>query len=338
MSIELSHIDSAYPWLMPHWQHLTQYIRQERYPQALLISGVAGLGKRVLAETFAARLLCSTESEDGYACGECHRCQLLKSGHHPDFICLKPEEAGKDITIDAIRSLIKNMMLKPHYEEAQRIVLIDPADHLNAASANAFLKYLEEPTERTLLILISSNPACLPATIRSRCQKLHLPVCSEAEARQWLTKQGVEQHQSELLKLANGAPLAAKILADASIFSRRNELFNALTGRTKVLPDLMALALSYSQLSSVEQGWIVQWMIHWVTDLIRCHFKLPQTYLLNSDQADHLKVWIQGLKLTALFYYYDFLLQQQRLLSTQVNKQLLFEELFIKWNQLIERR
>ncbi len=334
MSIELIRIDSEYPWLASHWQHLQQYIHQARYPQALLISGVAGLGKRRLAESFAARLLCTAQSVDAYACGHCQSCLLLTGGHHPDFVVLEPEETNKDITVDAIRNLIKNLMLKPHYD-AHRVVLIDPADHLNSASANAFLKYLEEPTERTSLILISSNPIRLPATIRSRCQKLQIPISPKEQAKNWLTQQGITQHQTELLKLANGAPLAAQALAKADLLSRRDELFRMLTHQ-KNAPDWMALALRYSQLPPAEQGWIVQWMIHWITDLVRYHFKLPETHLLTPDQTGHLKVWIQGLKLTSLFYYYDFLLQQQRLLDTQVNKQLLFEELFIKWNQLIE--
>lgn len=159
------------PWQQQNWAHLCSYIAQKRIPQALLITGNKGLGKQQLADQFAVALLCATPQSDGTACGRCSSCLLVNADTHPDLIHIQPDEPGKGITIGQIRSLIIRLALKPQFE-AYRVVIINPAEMMNNAAANAFLKCLEEPTERTAIILITEKPAKLPATIVSRCQKL----------------------------------------------------------------------------------------------------------------------------------------------------------------------
>src|SRR5512140_3149225 len=94
------------PWHQTPWRQLCGYLRQQRIPQALLISGNKGLGKRQLAERFAAVLLCHTPNTDGEACGNCHGCKLHAAGNHPDLLMVSPDEPGKAIGINLIRELI----------------------------------------------------------------------------------------------------------------------------------------------------------------------------------------------------------------------------------------
>ena len=130
-------LNELYPWHQPSWQHLAAYVKQERIPQALLINGVAGLGKQQLALYFAQYLICLDRQENTF-CGHCASCKLFLANTHPDYIQIQPEEPGKAIGVDAIRQLITKLALKPQYS-GYRVVIITPAEQMNLNSANAFL-------------------------------------------------------------------------------------------------------------------------------------------------------------------------------------------------------
>lgn len=202
------------PWLQPIWDGLVARIDARRFPHALLLAGPPGLGKRELAQALAARLLCPSPLGDGQACGECRACNFARAGTHPDRVQVSFElrDDGKprsEITIDQIRALGARFASRPAFGGWQ-VVLIDPADAMNSAAANALLKTLEEPSADTVLILVANEPARLPATIRSRCQRIDLRPPEIATARAWLVGQGADaQLADEALLLADGNPGAA---------------------------------------------------------------------------------------------------------------------------------
>ncbi|HRG16151.1 MAG TPA: DNA polymerase III subunit delta' [Pseudomonadota bacterium] len=211
---------SLQPWLTPIWDGLCTRIETQRFPHALLIAGASGLGKRDLVAALVARLLCPTPRAGGFACGRCRGCQLRTAGTHPDRlqVTLEARDDGKlrtEITIDQIRALGQRFASKPSFGGWQ-VVSIDPADRMNVAAANALLKTLEEPAANTALILVADEPARLPATIRSRCQRIDLRPPEAETARAWLIAQGaVPVSADEALLLADGNPGAAKAMLDA---------------------------------------------------------------------------------------------------------------------------
>jgi DNA polymerase-3 subunit delta' len=208
------------PWHAQDWQRLLARRAQDRLPHALLLSGAAGLGKRAFADAFVATLLCERrgEHDEGLACGQCRACALLKAGSHPDAVrvTLELRDDGTprtEITVDQIRILGERLALTPQFGGLQ-IALIDPADAMNASAANALLKTLEEPTPATLIALIADRPARLPATIRSRCQRVDFHLPPRAQALAWLGQQGVEgQTAAKALDVAAGNPGVALELA-----------------------------------------------------------------------------------------------------------------------------
>ncbi len=120
------------------------------------------------------------------------RCrQLITAGTHPDlhlvsFIPTKTaDKLRTEIVIEQIRDLSEKLVLTPQYGQAQ-VVIIDPADAINPAACNALLKTLEEPASGCYLWLISPQPARLPVTIRSRCQRLEFKLPPLHEALAWL--------------------------------------------------------------------------------------------------------------------------------------------------------
>jgi len=323
---------AIYPWQQAVWQHLLDYIRQQRIPQALLVSGAAGLGLRQLMDVYAASLLCH-DSVDGQACGRCHGCKLLAADSHPDYLLIEPDEPGKAIGIDKIRQLIVKLALKPQFE-AYRVVVIQPAERLNTASANAFLKCLEEPTERTCIILLTEQPSRLPATIRSRCQKISCALPDVAMTTAWLQQQGVQQDAELLLALAQGAPLLAQQYAAQNLLATRQDCFSRWLQLANGKIGFSALAEQWLKAETLELPVLLSWMSSWVGDMVRTVHGGDTAPLQNADLKKPLQALAERLELQGLHKYYDSLLQARSLLSTQVNTQLLLEQLLVDWSQL----
>lgn len=326
----MSSTDSLLPWQQKDWRQLAGYIVQNRLPQALLFTGAKGLGKYRLARQFAFALLCNEPLANGLNCGQCHSCLLAKAETHPDFIRVSPEEVGKAITIGKIREVLLKLSLKPQYEN-YRAVIIDPADQLNNAAANAFLKFLEEPSERTVLLLVTDKPARLPATIRSRCQKLALTLPDRADVINWLQGHGINNDLDMLLGLAQEAPLLALEYAENGIIKLRQKCFSEWMDVAQQRLHSAEVAENWSKIPPVTIGF---WLTSWIMDSVRCVYQAPVDRLYNPDLFEALQDRAQRLELRGLYELYDLSLLNRARLETQLNKQLIFEEILIRWSEL----
>ena len=195
------------PWLEGPWSRLAAMLESGRTPHALLLHGPGGIGKRGLALRLAGTILCADPRPE--PCGACRSCHLLEAGSHPDFLRVEPAEGEAGIPIGSVRDLIDRFTLSA---ERARVAVVAPAEAMNQAAANAFLKTLEEPAGNAAFILASDAPGRLPATIRSRCRKMGVPAPPRAEALEWLETRIDPAHARHLLDLAGGAPLAALAL------------------------------------------------------------------------------------------------------------------------------
>ena len=324
---------SVLPWQQPNWARLCEYRAQNRVPQALLISGNKGLGKQHLAQQFAFSLLCVKPQDNGLRCGHCDRCLLLNAQTHPDFIEISPEEPGKTITIGQIRGLVTRLTLKPQFE-SWRVVIVSPADLMNKAAANAFLKCLEEPTERTVILLVTDKPAHLPATIMSRCQKLAVARPDKATVVTWLKQQNTEISQDNamtLYGLAEGSPLLALDYARDGTLALRNDCFKAWMDIAKQRRHPVIIAEDWYKLP---ESSLIFWITSWIMDMIKCRYPIKSDWLYNPDLIESLQELSSQLELKELYKLYDLLLVNRQRLNTQINKQTLFEEILIKWFEL----
>ena len=203
-----------YPWLSGHWSFFMQRLEADRLAHALMIEGPAGSGKMNLASAMVARLLC--REDQPRACGQCRSCKLLAGGAHPDCFELTPEQDSEVIKVDQIRGLIAKLNLTTSIS-ARKVAYIHPAESMNGAAANALLKSLEEPAGNTVLILVSNNPARLPATIRSRCQSISVAQPDKQLVSDWLEKCSgrTKDVVSAALQAAGGSPLRASHYLDS---------------------------------------------------------------------------------------------------------------------------
>jgi DNA polymerase-3 subunit delta' len=189
------------PWLDAPWRRLADALRERRLHHGLLFSAPAGLGKRALADAFAAAALCSQPGEDGMACTVCRSCTLIAAGSHPDLVRVSfgLRDDGKprtEITIDQMRSLSQRLSMSSQFGGLQ-IAIVDPADCMNASAANALLKTLEEPATATVIALVADDRARLPATIRSRCQRVDVPAPTREQALAWLHSQRIDSVRAQ---------------------------------------------------------------------------------------------------------------------------------------------
>ena len=255
-------LNSALPWQHVTLERLSSLEQQEKLPHAILLTGARGLGKTQLAAQFATGLLCEAPGVE--PCGSCASCQLAGGGAHGDFRWIAPEEGKRAIGVDAIRSAVTFMQQTSGYG-SHKVLVIEPAEAMTAAAANALLKTLEEPPGKALLILVSHRSGELPATVRSRCQRYNLPHPSRSSALTWLAEQTScsEPVAQRAYSLAQAQPLTAVQLIRGEDLASKEALIMALEGLldgSKATPEALAALNGYdldvileAALQSVEQ-------------------------------------------------------------------------------------
>jgi DNA polymerase-3 subunit delta' len=232
---------------------LGRLLASGRVPHALLFHGPEGVGKRLIAERFAASLLCEAPKPDATACERCPACRKAAHGNHPDLLIVtrlpKDEKAGADaadpddedepgesrggdlrkfIVVRQIRELLEHASYAPR-EGRRRIFIIDPADRMNAESQNALLKTLEEPPGRALILLVASRPHALLPTVRSRCFQLGFAAMPAAVLAEGLIARGtLPAEAAARASLSEGRAGRAMTLDLEAVAHRRDALLEAL--------------------------------------------------------------------------------------------------------------
>ncbi len=221
-----NHDRLAQPWL----DDPLRKVLHSAQGHALLLHGPSGVGQFELAMATAQAWLCEQEptaAGHSSACGACPSCRLFESHTHPDFMLLLPDalresfgwaafdegegaeksssaKPSKDIKVDVVRSAVKFAQTTSARGRA-KVLVVHPAERLNAVAANALLKTLEEPPGQARFILSSAAPDALLPTIRSRCQAFAVPMPDAANAILWLEQQGVAKPEV-LLAATGGQP------------------------------------------------------------------------------------------------------------------------------------
>lgn len=259
-----------------------------RFPHAVLLHGPQGTGKTLFGERLAQSLLCETPLPDGHACGQCLACGWFAQYAHPDYRRVRPESleevgasdepavdtaksakaeksASKEIRIEQIRALAGFINVSTH-RSGRRVVLLYPAEALNAVAANALLKTLEEPPPATVFLMVSHNIDRLLPTIVSRCRKVPLAMPGAAQALAWLNAQGVADAESWLAE-QGGAPLSALAQAQAG---SREAIDTLLAHLAKPTPD--AALKTADQLQKSAPADVTSWLQRWLYDVFSVKF------------------------------------------------------------------
>ncbi len=318
----------CYPWQKLQWEMLVSSYRQGRLPHALLLTGPRGLGKKDFACAFSNFILC--ENEQNRACEHCRGCRLFIANSHPDFFLLQPEADSKTIKVDQIRELT-DALNQTAQRGGYQVVVVEPAENMNRAASNAFLKTLEEPSGKVLLMLVSHQPGNLPKTILSRCQKIPFINQPDRTILDWLRSRIQNADQAEpLLRVAHQAPLRALEYDKKGYLSLRNQLLahlvnvsehgaNPIESVQKCLDENLADVLN--ALLSIN------------TDLLRLHLGLDETFIVNRDCFPQLQRLYQRVARERLMQCLLQCQEARRLITgtIAVNQTLLLESVFLRY-------
>jgi len=337
-----------YPWQHDDWDRL-QRLRAQ-WPHALLLYGQAGIGKLRFAQHLAQGMLCEAPTSNGEPCGQCAACNWFVQGNHPDYRAVLPEalageavgaaaadekadgEEGKktrapskEIKIEQVRALLDFCGIGAHRGGA-RVVLVYPADALNAASANALLKTLEEPPSGVVFLLVSARVDRLLPTIISRCRQWPMSTPSPEQARAWLAEQSVPD-PAGLLAEAGGAPLAALALAADENRPLRDFTLKQLAAG----PECDAFACAEA-LQKLPVPVVLGWLQRWLYDLVAQRAAQQPRYFPSAQRE--LERCATRIDANAFARFMKAVTRERAVENHPLNARLVFEALFLGYRDL----
>lgn len=259
-------------------------IERGRLSQSYLFVGPAGIGKQQFARRLAQSLLCQRPGADPLeACGECSACKTFVAGSHPDFLYVGCPEGKRELPIALLagsderrgqEGLCHDLSLAP-LPGSRKVAIVDDADTMNDACANSFLKTLEEPPDRAVLLLIASNRDALLPTIQSRCQLVRFFPLPVQDIQALLIEQQLVDNTDDALFAATqseGSLFVAQQLLEPELRELRTQLYSQL-GQ----PNFSGLELSKQLVDGLtkissdtpEQRRNAQWLIRFIVDFFR---------------------------------------------------------------------
>lgn len=304
---------------------LQRAITSSRLPHAYLFEGPEGVGKRLIALALTKILFCA----NGNGCGECPACLKVDHHNHPDLHQINAD--GSSIKIEQVRALQKELSYRP-LEASYKVCIIDGAEKMNLASANALLKTLEEPRAQTLLILLTPNPDAVLPTIRSRCQRLPFSRIPKDKLQQVLAEQlNIDDTQSHILATLSEGSFKKALGKDRDLYlQRRRDLLKNLTALSSgsVIP-LLDLAQKLAEEKDLLFE-ILEIIQAFYRDLLLLKHGSPLDELVNIDMLETLDHVSRKEDVLSLLGKLNALMTSRRHLERNVNRQLAMEVLLMR--------
>jgi DNA polymerase-3 subunit delta' len=325
---------------------LKRMLAADRLPGAMLFTGEEGIGKKLFALEIARALNCRTpKNEEG--CGVCSSCVRIRKLNYPQrddadewaqIIWTDHPDVGlvvaprRVLRVEQMRQIEKEANFRP-YEGKARVFLIDEADKLNDASANALLKVLEEPPRTSHLILITARPAMLLPTILSRCQMIRFSPLMPDEIEKHLVKNNIDVKTARLRARAAGGSMGRALSGDLVTFTSQRKAMLKVLNVLVVSNDRAQLLRSAEQLNEAQYKEEFEERLDVLETLIRDAWMLSlgvdTSRLVNEDLSAELKEVAQKMDSSRAG---DWILQIEDLreqLIVNVNRKITTDSLFL---------
>lgn len=331
-----------------HIKHtLRHLLANERVPNSLLFSGDEGIGKRQFALELAKAMIC-LDPAGGEACDICSACRRSsvfafprsddKDAHkrvifsdHPDVGTVIAY--NRNILVDAVRHLESEANFRP-YEARSRFFIIDDADKMNDAASNALLKTLEEPSPTTHIFLVTSRPASLLPTIRSRCQVLRFAPVEPAAIERYLIDERAFSHDEARLaaRLSRGS-IGSAVSISVEKFKLRREKMVSVVENAIESRDRAALLRISEEMNDAknkdnfeENLDILQSLIH---DVWTLKVSGDDDRVVNTDLAGGLSILADKADGADLPSWLGAIDQMRLDLAVNINKKIAADALFV---------
>jgi DNA polymerase-3 subunit delta' len=287
-------------------ESLTHLLRSGRLPNSLLFAGPEGVGKKGFAVELARTFVCQHPS-DGLACGKCAACarvgqfhvatsekgedyEAVFFGEHPDVGIVIPFK--RNLRVGSIRALEREANYRP-FEARGRVFILDDADKMNDSASNALLKTLEEPSETTYIILLTSRPDTLLSTIRSRCQTIRFAPVAESEIENVLVKERkLKAVDAKLAARVTNGSVGAAMTLDVDEYRSRRTFQMSVLEKAFVNADRPALLRSAEQMNDAKNKVLYEENLSILESLVRDMWMLKngvsKDAIKNFDDAEKL--------------------------------------------------
>jgi DNA polymerase-3 subunit delta' len=321
------------PWHAAACDRLSAAVAAGRLPHGLLLQGPAGVGKDRFASALAAAVTCTGRGARLEACGQCPECHLSRAGTHPDVHWVRPLEDKKSVGVDQVREVCDQLAMTS-MRRGYRVAIVAPADRMTHAAQNALLKTLEEPAPRTLIVLVTSRPSALLATLRSRCQRIEVARPDPALATRWLADTLGRPAQPRLLAVAGGAPLKALALAP-----HFDDLEQQMTGLMDAfLGDRIEVTRAAADMQGEGLPARLDWLEAWLGTAIQRATGVADETGLTFRAGSPLQRATAELNITAAFQVLDRLREARRLLEGSASAPLVIETLLLDMRAALRPR
>ncbi|MCK9604307.1 MAG: DNA polymerase III subunit delta' [Candidatus Omnitrophica bacterium] len=306
-------------------QILKEHLKNSRLAKSYLFTGPEGVGKKLVAKQLSKAVNC--QEADLEPCDTCVSCLKIEKGGHPDIHLI---DNGRDeIKIEDIRILQAGIKLRP-YEGKHKVFIINNAHNLNVASANAFLKTLEESPGESLIILVTDKPALLPKTIISRCQVIKFCSLQRPELEEILKKDYSLQNNLAhfLAYFCEGRIGRALNLKDADILEAKNSVIDEFA-----LAERLDLENLFPR-DRDEMRDSLNILAGWFRDMYLIKAGLPHSEMINLDRKAELLLQMQHFSFLELDGILKFISNALLYLEQNINVKLLQSNLKAElWKQ-----
>ncbi len=272
-------------------KYLSHIKQSGSIPHALLFTGQHGIGKRLIAETFAKGIFCK---EGNSPCGKCPHCLQMQGGSYPDFILLERDDKGKIPVGSSDRSqpgTVRWMIEKLTRSSinGKYVAIVDGVETISEAGQNALLKTVEEPGPETHIILIAESKSGILTTIVSRCVEINFNPLQESDIEKIVSGMAYDRNNNPLVpSVCGGSADIALRLYDEKVFSSIMDICREI----KALLRGRGAGGKVSDISGgAESGFIITVLINIYSFMMREHIagnglSLPGDIVLDMDEAE----------------------------------------------------
>ncbi|WP_304943692.1 DNA polymerase III subunit [Vallitalea guaymasensis] len=310
--------------------HLQSAIKTNKISHAYIIDGEKGIGKKLIANTFAKTLQCQKKGIS--PCDECISCRTFNSLNNPDVIYVE-QTKKTGIGVDDIREQInQDINIKP-YQHPYKIYIVDNADTMTEQAQNALLKTIEEPPSYVIILLLSNNINKFLITILSRCVVLKLkPIMPDKVMNYVIEKLQISDYRSELI-----TSFAQGIIGKAKELASSTEFFDMRESMIKIV-DIIINGDDY-QLLEVSQKFedykddiqdFLDLLMTWFRDLLIVKKINDEMYIINRDKYRTLLKQAQVLSYNRISIMIENINKAKNLLKQNANFRLVIEMMILQ--------
>ncbi len=312
----MNHLKVTEPKIIGHEKivkFLENSIKNGRISHAYLFYGAKNLGKRFVAEYFAAKLF-----------GENVPIHQITEHLYPDLFWIDRSEGKKNISIDQIREL-KEKLSSGSFNNSYKVAIINEAENLNQAAANSFLKILEEPPQKSVIILLVNDLKSIPATIVSRSQLIRFNQAKREDIENYLVGDlKIKKEQAaQIASISFGRPGIAVKLANDKLFL--NGYDNNAGIFLEVLSGGLVERLNFVANLDLNDAPFPAWKSI-IRDIIMASLDLP---VVNQSHSQKIKLLAKKFSPARLIFFLEELRQAQIYLNYSANKRIVLDNLFV---------